>query len=195
MWKAIIYFILFNFSQAANADLFTYRDEKGTLHAVRSAEEIPLKFRGQEKKLSVAKSSKKELHLRLKRISNSFYVPVNFGDTEEFDFVLDTGASVSMISTQIAEKIRAKSVGTLAISTAGGIVNVPVVEVEEMGIQGVSVKKMKVTVKDLPLKQAAGLLGMDFFAHFQMQLDTESGDLRLKPKYYPVKDQENDSAH
>ena len=46
LFQAIVPLLLF--SAVADAGVFSYRDEKGTLHAVSSPDEIPPQFRGKE---------------------------------------------------------------------------------------------------------------------------------------------------
>ena len=168
---------------AAMAGVYSYRDEKGTLHAVSSPEEIPEQYRGTEKKLASPESGSGEVNLKLQRDENSLLIPVSFGAGNEYLMVLDTGASVSMISTQIATKVNPKQVGQGQIATASGIVRVPVVEMPEVSVRQFTVKHMQITVNDLPLgNRAQGLLGVDFLNHFRMQIDTETGQLHLERK-------------
>jgi predicted aspartyl protease len=170
-------------ASAALAGVFSYRDENGTLHAVSSADEIPPQFRGTEKHLQGTESGTGEVNLKLERDHNSLLIPVTFGAAGEVLMVLDTGASVSMINSTIAEKAKAKQVGLTMIGTAGGNVKVPVVVMPETSVKQFTVKDLKITVNNIPVgSRAQGLLGVDFLNHFRMQLDTETGQLHLERK-------------
>ncbi|MGZ3671918.1 MAG: DUF4124 domain-containing protein, partial [Bdellovibrionota bacterium] len=98
---APITLLLLLFSAVALAGVYSYRDEKGTLHAVSTPEEIPEKYRGKEKHLASGESGSGEVNLKLDRDGNSLLIPVSFGGGIEYLMVLDTGASASMISTKI----------------------------------------------------------------------------------------------
>lgn len=174
---------LFLAGTVARAGVYTYRDENGTLHAVSSPTDIPEQYRGKEKVLAGSETGSGEVNLKLEREGNSLLIPVSFGGGKEVLMVLDTGASVSMISREVADRIRPQQLGLAQISTASGVIRVPVVDVPEISVKQFAVHDMHITVNDLPGKgRAAGLLGVDFLNHFRMQLDTESGQLHLERK-------------
>lgn len=174
---------LFLFYAVARAGVYSYRDENGTLHAVSSPDDIPAQYRGKEKQLSGAESGSGEVNIKLEREGNSLLVPVSFGAGNEYLMILDTGASVSMISNRIAEKIKARQTGMLRISTANGLVQVAQVEVPEISLRQFTVRNLRITVNDMHGgSRAQGLLGLDFFNHFRIQLDSETGQLHLERK-------------
>ncbi len=168
---------------AVNAGVYSYRDANGTLHAASSPEDIPLEFRGKEKHLSSTESGSGEVNLKLEREGNSLLLPVSFGPGLQALMILDTGASISMISSSIAEKVKPKQIGITEVSSASGVLQVPVVDMPEVSVGKFSVQNFRVTVNNLPGHgRAQGLLGVDFLNHFRMQLDTESGQLHLERK-------------
>ena len=124
-----------------------------------------------------------EVNLKLEREGNALLIPVSFGPGNEVLMVLDTGAGVSMISTRLAERLKARQVGMMKISTANGMVRVPQVEVSEVSVKQFAVRNLRITVNDMSGGgRAQGLLGVDFLNHFRMSLDTETGQLHLERK-------------
>ncbi len=174
--------ILATMGPLALGGVYSYRDEKGTLHAVSSPDEIPERYRANVKQLSSEESGSGDVNLKLEREGNSLIIPVSFGAGVEAPMILDTGASVSMISTSLAERLKVKQLGLTQISTASGIVRVPVVKLPETSVRQFTVRDLRVTVNNLPSGRAQGLLGVDFLKHFRMQLDSESGQLHLERK-------------
>lgn len=187
MKQVILTLAFYCLPAAAHAATFSYRDDKGTLHAVSSQDDIPERYRGHEKTLTQKSSvNPGEVNLKLERVGNSLLIPVSFGDGVEVLMVLDTGASTSMISTSIAEKLKPAQVGTTKMTTASDTIEVPIVNLSSVAVKQCAVENLKVMVNNLPkgngLEQAEGLLGVDFLHHFRMQLDTESGQLHLEKK-------------
>ena len=173
-------------ASSARAGVYTYRDEKGTLQAVSSPDEIPEKYRANSKVLSSGRpeaAPSGEAEVSLRRLGNSLLVPVDFGKAGVHPMVLDTGAEISMISESLAAKIGGARGPMVSMGTASGVVQRPLTEVPETSVAGFKVRGLRMVVNDLPGNhQAQGLLGVDFLNHFRIRLDTESGVLHLEKK-------------
>ena len=177
--------ILILSSNGTLAGVYTYRDENGTLQAVSSQDEIPEKYRNKSKALSGPKVEvpANEAEVPLVKLGNSLLVQVNFGAAGNHLMVLDTGASGSMISEKLAERIGGPKGPMVKIRTASGVLLRPLMEVPETGVAGFKVRNLKMVVNDLPEKDSVqGLLGVDFLNHFKIRLDTETGSLHLEKK-------------
>lgn len=113
----------------AQAGLYKYKDEKGTLHVVDSADAVPEKYREKSEAVRKKGAGPSKGDVELQKEGNSLLVTVDFGKGVEATLVLDTGASISMISPSISERIGAPGLGGAQITTASGVVPVMVVKV------------------------------------------------------------------
>lgn len=113
-------------------------------------------------------------------------VPVVINGRMEVPFIVDTGASVTLIPAWAADMLgyRAQTVaGWVWIQTAGGPRRLPYATVSRLGVQGLGLSNLPVVFGDLPgYEVGKGLLGMDFLRHFSLALDHEIGRLTLRPR-------------
>jgi clan AA aspartic protease (TIGR02281 family) len=101
-------------------------------------------------------------------------------DGRAMRFVLDTGASYTALSAQAA---RALGLGyangpQVALSTANGIVNAPLIRVNTIDVNGAVVQQIPVVVLD-STAPFDGLLGMSFLDHFDVAIDRSGNRIRL----------------
>lgn len=82
---------------------------------------------------------------------------------------LDTGASFTMIPIEIARDIgydSALAKRRIEISTANGLIFVPVITVVKISFMGLTLKNIDVICHDLPSESPVeGLLGLNFLIH------------------------------
>lgn len=113
-----------------------------------------------------------------------YVVNGQFDPQSPVNLMIDTGASLSVLS-QIAfdnlptwlNPIFSRQV---EMNTAGGIVNAQVYTFEKFQISGYRVKSIEFAVMDLDtMKNADGLLGMNFLKHFAFQIDQKNNQLIL----------------
>ena len=101
------------------ADFFQYMDANGTLVMVDDASKVPTKYR---KKMQATKTEITETVKYTGVIvkNNKVFVPVKFsyrGNTVETRLLLDTGASMTMITTELANRLGIKPSNTERGST------------------------------------------------------------------------------
>jgi clan AA aspartic protease (TIGR02281 family) len=117
------------------------------------------------------------------RQGNVFLVRALLNGRRDAIFYLDTGASLTTISTAVAQELGVffgPGSPTVTIRTASGTIQVPVGTVESIQIGGVEARDVHVAVFDLPFTgQVVGLLGNSFLSRFQVQLDPAQGLLML----------------
>ena len=123
----------------------------------------------------------------LQRVGRSLVVQVRIAGSREAHLIVDTGATLTVLSREIALDLGLFSeapVSTALVSTAGGQVTVDVVRVGTMEVGGAEVRDVPVAVYDLPDATPAidGLLGLSYLSHFLVTLDTERGQLSLRPR-------------
>lgn len=88
---------------------------------------------------------------------------------------VDTGASFTMISIESALAIGidpSKSIRHIEITTANGIVFVPIIKIPSFKCFGIEIKNMDVICHDLPTQSPVeGLLGLNFLKSAKVIID------------------------
>ncbi|WNC69911.1 retropepsin-like aspartic protease [Thalassotalea nanhaiensis] len=115
-----------------------------------------------------------------------FIVEATFNNQHTSHLMIDTGASLTVISTAFYQQlIRSDSIETkrnLNINTAGGNKAAFSIIIDEFWIAGRAVYDFEVVVMDLDgLNKADGLLGMNFLQHFKFEIDQQNALLFLSP--------------
>ena len=128
-----------------------------------------------------------EITIPLEKIGGSFVVQVNLNRERTAHLIVDTGASLTVLSTNIA--IDLGLLGTtdnelLTVNTAGGSVQVNKNYLSSLTVGNAQAHNVAVAIHDLPdiPEQIEGLLGMSFLKHFLITLDAEHARLILRPK-------------
>jgi len=93
-------------------------------------------------------------------------------DDQDFNFILDTGASVSIISDTAAAFLgfNLAKLSTETLTTIGGQANAKVLKLPKIELCGRTVSNFEIKVMSLPLQVsllADGLIGMDFLLKFK----------------------------
>jgi clan AA aspartic protease (TIGR02281 family) len=101
-------------------------------------------------------------------------------------FVVDTGASYTMISSAVAKELdidTQQNPKTAPFQTANGIIQAPLVNLESIAVGGIEILNLTAAVHDaIPDAKVAGLLGLNFLSNFRMDIDTQKGVLHLEKK-------------
>ena len=98
--------------------------------------------------------------------------------------VLDTGASTTMIPTQVAADLGYDiSNPNQQIVTASGIVLAKRITVRKLTAIGETVENIDVVCHDLPQGSIIeGLLGLNFLRHFDVNISFSTGTIELHPR-------------
>ena len=97
--------------------------------------------------------------------------------------IIDTGASLLVISNKLAKDIGLKIDPTkkLETTTASALVSAPLVKIPKVAISNAEVKNVEALVMDLPPESGiGGLVGLSFLRHFNVNIDFKHGKLTLK---------------
>jgi predicted aspartyl protease len=113
----------------------------------------------------------------------SAVVPVIFNRSVSANLVLDTGASMTMITDKLAANLRLPFTGVHYIAGIGGMVRAQVARVDSVKVGEAEVNNMPISIHD-PFGNASfeGLLGMDFLGRFQIAVDPVKNLLILTPR-------------
>ena len=110
-------------------------------------------------------------------------VPVTLNGSVKTYLVLDTGATITMVSRRIASKLALRSTGQMTAMTVGGPVRRPVARLRSLKAGKAEVQNLLVSIHDFhPHPQVEGLLGLDFLGKFRMSLDSRKKVLVLSPR-------------
>lgn len=108
----------------------------------------------------------------------------NKGKIVRLKMALDTGATYCMIPWKFADMLKLQpslSTEILDITTASGVITVPLVTVYSMSVANNEVKKVTTLVHDLPPKSFVdGLLGASFLSNFELCINYKKGYFELK---------------
>lgn len=104
-----------------------------------------------------------------RRIGGTPIVEVTFNGQQKFEMIVDTGASGTVITQQMANALGIVTVGKAKANTASSrAVEFPVGYVNSMAVGGVIVNKIPVAIAGAELE--TGLLGHDFFGNYDVTI-------------------------
>ena len=113
-------------------------------------------------------------------------VQATLNNKRSVKFVVDTGASYTLISNAVAYDLGIElgaNPKTMPFQTANGLINAPITNIESISIGGLEIRNLAIAIHDaVPDPQIAGLLGLNFLSNFKMDIDTQKGFLHLEKK-------------
>ena len=123
----------------------------------------------------------------LQKIGGSFVVQATLNKERTAQLIVDTGATMTVLSTDVALDLGI--LGTtnnelLTVHTAGGSIQVNKNFLTTLAVGNAQAQNVAVAIHDLPdiTEPIEGLLGMSFLKHFLITLDAEGSKLTLRPK-------------
>ncbi len=114
--------------------------------------------------------------------SRSIIVTVRLNNRANGEFVIDTGATTSMVPEELARRAgldTSDRVPKVKLQTAGNTRIVPYSPVDRLSLGDLSVGGISVVVGNLSGSSGYGLLGMDFLGQFHIENDSQNGRLVL----------------
>ena len=129
---------------------------------------------------------RKPQSIPLSRQGEHFIVQGQMNNTFNVSLMLDTGASISLLSESAFEELSEYSdvvyIKDLNLNTAGGTVTASIYQVAEFSIQNYVVNDFIFAVSPYTSEYNDGLLGMNFLKAFDFHIDQNNGLLILKNK-------------
>lgn len=113
-------------------------------------------------------------------------------DGETGYFLLDTGASVTVMDSELVERTGARQVGSQSVIATTGHVELPTVEAGRIDVAGRRHENRLVSVQDFSLFRAPGgrrqmgLIGSDFFLEYTLAFDMERSRVALSRRPAPL---------
>jgi len=109
-------------------------------------------------------------------IDNHLYIPVTISGKERL-FILDTGASMTVLNQEFAEELGLQLEGELKALDAGGSVTISFTTLPPYNVRGIQFQDQKVAVIDMSELirrlglDVVGILGFDFLSRFVTKID------------------------
>ncbi|HVR76171.1 MAG TPA: aspartyl protease family protein [Planctomycetota bacterium] len=101
-----------------------------------------------------------------------------------FTFLIDTGASYTVIPSDLAEALRYDTTSLRLprrnVLTAGGVVNAPLITLQSLNLGGYSVRNLEAIVLPSSTLPEYGLIGLNFLNHFKYTVDAARNEFRLQ---------------
>jgi predicted aspartyl protease len=113
-------------------------------------------------------------------------LPVEVNEQGPFDFILDTGAGTSLLSVELAEKLKVKVLGSKEGQSAGGAISVSLAKADSLAVGQAQLTDIDVGIVDLKNigdtvgARIDGDLGYNFLKHFRLSIDYEKCQLRFE---------------
>jgi predicted aspartyl protease len=102
-----------------------------------------------------------------RRLASTPVIDVNFNG-RSFEMILDTGASTTLITQDMANALKIQPTGYREVIVAdGSTLKFPVSAVKSVSAGGLTAKNLEVTIAD---KADVGLLGHDFFGNYDVKI-------------------------
>jgi predicted aspartyl protease len=109
-------------------------------------------------------------------------VPVMVNGSGPYRFLLDTGASHSILSATVADRLKIKVGKDHTLLTGGG--NIPVtLRTIRLQVGETLLEKLEIVVTNFPLMQSMqvdGILGADYLRRFKVTIDYQKRVVELK---------------
>jgi predicted aspartyl protease len=112
-------------------------------------------------------------------------LPVHVNERGPFDFILDTGAGTSLLSSDLARQLETKVIGSKEGQSAGGKVSVSLAKVDSLAVGETKLHNVDVGIVDLAHigktigARIDGDLGYNFLKHFRVTIDYRDCEIRL----------------
>src|SRR5712692_313103 len=112
-------------------------------------------------------------------------LPVHVNGRGPFDFILDTGAGTSLLSSELAKQLEAKVIGSKEGQSAGGKVSVSLAKVGSISVGDTKLHDVDVGIVDLAQigktigAKIDGDLGYNFLKHFRVTIDYRDCEIRF----------------
>jgi predicted aspartyl protease len=113
-------------------------------------------------------------------------LPVCVNERGPFDFILDTGAGTSLLSSDLAKQLEVKIVGSKEGQSAGGKVSVSLAKVDSFAVGETKLDDVDVGIVDLSNigttigARIDGDLGYNFLRHFRVTINYRDCELQLE---------------
>jgi hypothetical protein len=170
------------FALTARADFFQYTDQDGTVVMVDDESKIPVQYRKKTRTTRVAPAGESRT-TSVRARGNQAIVPVQISYRNTMVdawLLLDTGATVTVISKSLADRLGIKPDGTesrLSQLADGRVIETSRMRVDYLAVGPKRTHNAEVAIlpaNNGPAMGFDGLLGMNFLGEFRYRLDVNN---------------------
>jgi clan AA aspartic protease (TIGR02281 family) len=118
----------------------------------------------------------------LKGSGNHFVVEAVLNEQTRVNLLVDTGAAMTILDQRVLREMGYNLNGNKPVlfSTANGVVEAPVVSIDQLKLGGASIGPLSVGALPLSMKNGIdGLLGMNFLKRYDFRIDQDRRELHL----------------
>lgn len=183
-------------SVSLTAEFYRWVDQNGVVHFTDNLHNIPQKHRDGATRIKRKDSPRAQespqtaaptkASIPIFKHGEVVIVEAKVNQKAVAKFVVDTGASYTMISVATAKELEIEideNRPTMPFHTANGVIRAPLITLESIEIGGMEVKDLTAAIHDaLPDPTISGLLGLNFLNKFRIDIDTDKSILYLEKK-------------
>jgi clan AA aspartic protease (TIGR02281 family) len=193
---ALLSVLLMSSPSLIAADYYRWVDQNGVVHFTDNLHNIPETQRGKAGQIQSNEPPRSQpppvpilptkASIPFEKQGQVVIVEATLNKKTAAKFVVDTGASYTMISSAVATDLdidTEQNLRTAPFQTANGIIQAPLVSLESITVGGMEIRNLTAAVHDvLADSRVAGLLGLNFLSNFRIDIDTHKGVLHLEKK-------------
>ena len=185
--------------QTYNVELYFSPED---LEALRAATEEPVPEEGEQEvaaeptevesaetaeEVSTETTEEVEAIVRFSTSNGHMVVPVLLNESRNSSLLFDTGASITVLSTDLARSLGLRSAAgrTIRLKTVAADVQAKVARLDSITVGGLSRSDFPVAVVDLDIDKSGrfdGILGMDFLGNYTIRIDNQARRIFLTPR-------------
>jgi len=119
--------------------------------------------------------------IKLRDVDTRMTVPVLIDGKGPFRFIVDSGATRTVISSRLAAELGLPSAGTVPLHSVGGESEVPAVRIASLYVGALPAKQIVAPVLDEANLGGEGILGIDTLAHKKVVIDLVHDRMTVEP--------------
>ncbi len=119
--------------------------------------------------------------VKLLEIDTRMTVPVLINGKGPFRFIVDSGATRTVISSRLATELGLPSAGMVPLHSVGGESDVPAVQIASLYVGALPAKAIVAPVLDEANLGGEGILGIDTLAHKKVVIDLVHNRMTVEP--------------
>jgi clan AA aspartic protease (TIGR02281 family) len=191
-----ISFPFFVVAPLSAAEYYRWIDQNGVVHFTDNLHNIPEKQRPTANRIQTKENPRSpeaekpavvgKASVPIEKHGQVVVIEATLNGKTSAKFVVDTGASYTMISTAVARELNidvSQNQRTMPFQTANGLIQAPLTNLDSIAVGGMEIKNLTAAVHDaVPDPNVSGLLGLNFLSNFRMDIDTQKGVLHLEKK-------------
>jgi clan AA aspartic protease (TIGR02281 family) len=175
------------------AEYYRWVDQNGVIHFTDTLHNIPEKQRASAARMQTRDNPRSsapavigKASVPIERHGQVVVIEATLNGKTSAKFVVDTGASYTMISSAVAKDLNielTQNQRTMPFQTANGLIQAPLTNLESITVGGMEIKNLTAAIHDaVPDPNVSGLLGLNFLSNFKLDIDTQRGVLHLEKK-------------